>query len=78
MAYENIISNKNSQRETRARFTGLMKKFKNYNYITTYWKKLFKPPKFLKVNIGYSLKLKCPFELQWLTSLTTLTMTMTK
>ena len=34
MAYENVISDENTQSETRAKATGLLKKFKNYNYIT--------------------------------------------
>ena len=34
MAYENVIGNENTQSETRAKVTGLLKKFKNYNYIT--------------------------------------------
>ena len=34
MAYENVISNKNTQSETKAKVTGLLRKFKNYNYIT--------------------------------------------
>ena len=31
---ENVISDENTQSETRAKFIGLLKKFKNYNYIT--------------------------------------------
>ena len=34
MANENVISNKNTQSETKAKVTGLLRKFKNYNYIT--------------------------------------------
>ena len=34
MAYENVISNKNAQSETRAKVIGLLKKFKDCNYIT--------------------------------------------
>ena len=34
MAYENVISDENTQSETGAKVTGLMKKLKNYNYIT--------------------------------------------
>ena len=34
MAYENVISDENTQSETRTKVTGLMKKSKNYNYIT--------------------------------------------
>ena len=34
MAYENVISNEKTQSETRAKVIGLLKKFKNYNYIT--------------------------------------------
>ena len=31
---ENVISDENTQSKTRAKFIGLLKKFKNYNYIT--------------------------------------------
>ena len=34
MAYENVIIDENTQSKTRANVTGLLKKFKNYNYIT--------------------------------------------
>ena len=34
MAYENVISDENTQSEIRAKVAGLLKKFKNYNYIT--------------------------------------------
>ena len=34
MAYENVISDENTKSETRTKVTGLMKKSKNYNYIT--------------------------------------------
>ena len=34
MAYENVISDENTQSKTRANVTGLLKKFKNYNDIT--------------------------------------------
>ena len=34
MAYENVISDENTQSETRTKVTGLLKKSKNYNYIT--------------------------------------------
>ena len=33
-AYENVISDENTKSETRAEVTGLLKKFKNYNYVT--------------------------------------------
>ena len=34
IAYENVISDENTQSKTRAKVTGLLKKFKNYDYIT--------------------------------------------
>ena len=34
MAYENVIRDENTQSEIRAKVTGLLKKFKNYSYIT--------------------------------------------
>ena len=37
MAYENVISDKNTKRETRVKVTGLLKKFKSYNYIILTW-----------------------------------------
>ena len=34
MAYENVISDENTQSEAKAKVTGWLKKFKNYNYMT--------------------------------------------
>ena len=64
MTYENVISDENSQSETRAKITGLLKQFKNYNYRTLTYLCLHILEKIVLASKDFEVERLLPFEVK--------------